>query len=105
MKDPKEVVAARLVALLDALGVHAAVLCRQIGIHPNRWSQYATAERELTLDVATRLKERYGATLDWLYMGDESGLPQRIIEKLNPPMMPPPKAPSGKPAKGPRAPH
>lgn len=75
-------IAKRLVALREALGINAADLCRMTGLAPNRWSQYEGGERRITLDAANVLCDKYGVTLDWIYRGDESGLPIRIIERM-----------------------
>lgn len=82
MAQTTKQIARRLAMLLEALEISAAELCRQTDIAPNRWSQYESGERRITLDAAFILCDRYAITLDWIYMGDESGLPQRIVSKL-----------------------
>ena len=72
----------RLVLLRESLGLEAAELCRQTGLAENRWSQYESGKRPITLAAAIILRERYGATLDWIYCGDESGLPQRLVGQM-----------------------
>ena len=76
-------IARRLVILRDALGVNAADLCRVTGLAPNRWSQYESGERRITLEASMVLCDKYGVTLDWIYRGDESGLPRRLIERMS----------------------
>lgn len=80
--DNAKTIGKRLVVTVEALDMKPAELCRQIGVAPNRWSQYARGDRRITLDVAVKLCERYGLTLDWLYRGDASSLPQRLHQKL-----------------------
>jgi hypothetical protein len=82
-KDPK-IIGPRLEQTREALGLSAAQLCRRIDCAQNRWSQYESGERPITLDIAERLCNEFGLTLDWIYRGDRSGLPQRLIEKLPP---------------------
>lgn len=82
MAQTTEQIARRLTQLLEALKINAAELCRQTGLSTNRWSQYETAERRITLDAALILCDRYGITLDWIYFGDISGMPQRLISKM-----------------------
>lgn len=72
----------RLTHIREAVGLSAADLCRALKIQQNRWSQYESGERRITLDVAARLVKRYGVTLDYIYLGDESGLPKRIVDRL-----------------------
>lgn len=74
--------AQRLIQLREALDITAAVLCRQTGLTTNRWSQYETGERPITLEAAKLLRKQYGVTLDWVFMGDESGMPQRLISRF-----------------------
>ena len=77
-------VAERLELTRDALGISAAELCRETGIRPNAWSQFVNPEtkRRITVDAAFRLKDRYGVTLEWIYDGDISSLPDRIANRL-----------------------
>lgn len=84
MRDTQQVIAKRLIALRNALGVNDATICRNIDVAANRWSQYLDphGKRTITLDVAVRLRKRYGVPLDWIYLGDESGLPRGLSERL-----------------------
>ena len=82
MPDSTSAISSRLQQLLIALNISSAELCRQTGMAANRWSQYVNGERRITLDAATLLSKHYGVSLDWLYLGDESGLPLRIVQKL-----------------------
>lgn len=72
----------RLEATRKALGLKAADICRAIDCQPNRWSQYESGERLITLPIAVKLTEHYGITLDWIYRGDPSGLPMRLHERV-----------------------
>ena len=80
--DQLKSIAKRLVTLRESLGISAADLCRTTGLAPNRWSQYESGERRITLDAAGILCDKFGVTLDWIYRGDESGLPVRMIERM-----------------------
>lgn len=72
----------RLVSLREALGIKAVDLCKEIGCKQNRWSQYESGERQITLAIANRLTDEYGVTLDWIYRGDRTALPQHLHAKL-----------------------
>jgi ribosome-binding protein aMBF1 (putative translation factor) len=75
-------IAIRLKSTREAIGVTAAELCRQINCKPNRWSQYESGDRKITVEVADRLCDEYGLTLDWIYRANPAGLPHRIHIKL-----------------------
>jgi len=59
----------------EALGVNQREFARRVNLKPNRYSQYETGARALTIDAAHRICDEYGVTLDWLYRGDRSRLP------------------------------
>ncbi len=80
-KDPK-VIGPRLELTREALELSAAQLCRRIDCAQNRWSQYESGERPITMEIADKLCDEFSLTLDWIYRGDRSGLPQRFIERL-----------------------
>ncbi len=86
MPQSAKSIARRLVAARAALGMSAAELCRAIRCAPNRWSQYETGERRITLEIAERLCDEFGLSLDWIYRGDPQALPlqlgQAIRQKL-----------------------
>lgn len=75
-------IANRLTLLREALELNQAEICRAIEVQPNRWNQYETGERRITLPVAAKLVDRYGVTLDYIYLGDPAGLPKRIVDRL-----------------------
>lgn len=72
--DTSKALGKRLVATREALGLSAADLCRRIDCKPNRWSQYETGERRITLEIADRLCDEFRLSLDWIYRGDPSAL-------------------------------
>ena len=64
------------------MGFKAVQIATSVDCAPNRWSQYETGERTLTLEIANRLVDEYGVTLDWLYRGDRPTLRGELREKL-----------------------
>jgi DNA-binding XRE family transcriptional regulator len=72
--DTSKALGRRLIATRLALGLSAADLCRRIDCKPNRWSQYETGERRITLEIADRLCAEFRLSLDWIYRGDPSAL-------------------------------
>jgi transcriptional regulator with XRE-family HTH domain len=74
----------RLDATREALGLSAAEMSRRLKIGQNAWSQYVNPKekRKVTLAVANKLCDEFRVTLDWIYRGDPSGLPERLIKAL-----------------------
>lgn len=71
----------RLVATREALGIGQAELCRRTGIRTNTYNQWEGGFRP-GLDGALALCAALGYTLDWIYRGDPSGLPERLATRL-----------------------
>jgi transcriptional regulator with XRE-family HTH domain len=79
--DNNKIIGKRLERLRMALGLpNQAEFCRKLGVAPNRWNQYENGSRRITLDVVNKLRQRFGVTADYIYFGDESGLPRRITD-------------------------
>lgn len=82
-KSQIQEIAGRLLAAREAVGISSAELCRRTGINPNTYSQWETAKGRPSLDEAIKLCRALGYTLDWIYLGNPSGLPLSIASKLN----------------------
>lgn len=78
MAETAKTIGNRLLVTREALGLKAAEVCRRIGCKANRWSQYESGERKITLPVANRLCDEYGLTLDWIYRADPARLPHEL---------------------------
>jgi transcriptional regulator with XRE-family HTH domain len=76
-------VARRLKYSRIAVGVDQQDFAEAAGISQPRYNPYETGKRLLTLPAAMMLCERYSLSLDWLYRGDPSGLPNRLLSKIN----------------------
>lgn len=72
----------RLAALHSALGISQADVCRATGIAKNRYSQYVSGKRTLTLAAGMQIADAYGVTLDWLFRNDPAALPAHLHRKL-----------------------
>ena len=83
-KDPKsvEATAARLEATRKALGMSALEFSRAAGISIAAYSNWENGRQRPGLTQAIRLTTVHGLTLDWIYLGDASGLPLRLTAKL-----------------------
>ena len=63
-------------------GDNQTLFAKQIGVAPNRWNNIERGS-PLSKDVAFRLvKAVPGLTLDWLYLGNENGLPTLLQREL-----------------------
>lgn len=74
----------RLKRTFDALDVTPAEVCRRTGITQTQLSQFLGGknQRRITVDASYRLRDEFRLTLDWIYDGDPSGLPNWLAAKL-----------------------
>jgi len=75
-------IAMRIGALMKALGHNQASFAALIGITQPALNNYLKAIRTPDLERAISISSKTGVTLDWLYLGDRSGLPSRMLELL-----------------------
>lgn len=75
-------IAMRLRALMEALELNQAAFAARIGISQPALNNYLKAIRRPEIDVAINIQSKTGVTLDWVYLGDRSGLPSRLLEIL-----------------------
>jgi transcriptional regulator with XRE-family HTH domain len=75
-------IARRIAALVQALDYNQTGFAQLIGISQPALNNYLKAIRRPDIDVAIAIQIKTGATLDWLYLGDRSGLPGRLLERL-----------------------
>lgn len=80
--ESREAISARLRLTRDALEMTQSEWCRRTGIATNTWNNYEKGLNRISLDEAFKIARTIGATLDWIYRGDESGLPKRITDGL-----------------------
>ncbi|TGQ89432.1 XRE family transcriptional regulator [Mesorhizobium sp. M2D.F.Ca.ET.185.01.1.1] len=76
-------IGARLVALMEATNHKSQVgFAQLIEVSQPALNNYLKGLRRPELDVAMRIQARTGATLDWIYLGERSGLPAKLSETL-----------------------
>ena len=80
-----EAIAARLREARMAIEPNQAAFARRAGLSQNRYNQYETGARPLSLDAALKLCETYGFTLDWLFRGQAAMMPVALAELLRRP--------------------
>lgn len=80
-------VAPRLVALREALGLSKSEFADRVGIDRSSYTKLEKGEKALQPDRAHRIFQLYGADLNYIYLGQVGGLPAnlsaRIIAHLN----------------------
>lgn len=83
-RDPawKKAVGARIVEGREALGRTQANVAKALGISPQRLSNYETGSRPLDIELASKLCDNFGLTLDYLYRGQLYGLPRELADRI-----------------------
>lgn len=76
-------VAHRLRLTREALGIEQGQFADRLGFERNRYNQYDTGARALTLIPAIKICDEFGVTLDWLFRGDISGLPFGLATRIS----------------------
>lgn len=82
MADTVKVIARRLVTTRKAIGLGQSEFCEQIGVEKNVYNPFEKGHRRITVDVALKIRARFGVSLDWIYCGDTSHLPVQLYNKL-----------------------
>jgi DNA-binding XRE family transcriptional regulator len=86
MADQRKVVARRLTMTRKALGFDGwggqSEFCRQLGIETNVYNPFEKGTRKITLEVAEKICDRFGVSLDWIYRGNPALLPVEVYRKL-----------------------
>lgn len=72
----------RLDALIKAMKLNQTSFAHLVGVSQPALNNYLKGYRRPDLDVAINIQTKTGITLDWLYLGDRSGLPARLLEIL-----------------------
>lgn len=73
----------RLLEARLALGFSSQVdFCNEIKVEKNIYNPFERGKRRITIDVAVKIKKRFGIPLDWTYCGDPSALPLQFSQKL-----------------------
>lgn len=75
-------IAERLRLTRLALGLNQAEFAARAAIAGNTYNQYETGSYRVSLNNAMRLAKTYHLTLDWIYFGDNSGLPYKLGEAI-----------------------
>ena len=82
MRVTPKTIGRRLLRTRQALKLSQAEFCRQIGVERNLYNPFEKGRRRITIDVAMKIRDRYGVTLDWIYAGDPHALPSDLYHQL-----------------------
>jgi transcriptional regulator with XRE-family HTH domain len=77
-----EYVAKRLQLFRKSLGLRQVDLARELGWSQQKWGQWEKGRRIPNIPDMIELAERYGLTLDYVYRGDMSRLPEWMSKKI-----------------------
>ena len=77
-----EYVAKRLELFRKSLGMRQVDLARELGWSQQKWGQWEKGKRKPNISDMIELAERYGVTLDYIYRGDMSRLPEWMAKKI-----------------------
>ena len=72
----------RLAAVRLAMGMKQNEFARLIGVSEQNMNNYETGRSRPRVDIAFRICQKTGITLDWIYFGDPAGLPQRLTKLI-----------------------
>ena len=78
----KAAIGKRLKLSREALGVSQSDFADRCEIARNTYNQYEKGVNKVPVDAALKMRELYGLTLDWIYVGDPSGLRHEIADKI-----------------------
>ena len=77
-----EYVAKRLELFRKSLGLRQVDVAREFGWSQQKWGQWENGRRTPNIPDMIELAERYGVTLDYIYRGDMSRLPEWMAKKI-----------------------
>ena len=77
-----EYVGKRLMIFRKALGFRQVDLAREFSWSQQKWGQWENGIRKPNVSDMIELAERYGVTLDYIYRGDMSRLPEWMEKKI-----------------------
>ena len=80
--DHMKAVGARLRQLIDALGISYVEAAKDMGIPKNHLGNWMRGDAYPLHYEIYRFARIRGVNLDWVFLGDPSGLPQRVFAKL-----------------------
>ena len=77
-----EAIADRLIATRQSFKLTQSEFAKGAKIPVNTYNQYEKAVNTPSLEFAIKLCDAYTLTLDWIYLGDPSGLRYQLAEDI-----------------------
>ena len=81
-RDVLDEIARRLRIAKIATGLSARELAARLGVGESAFSNYCNGTRPPSVYVMMRLSERFGITLEYIYLGSFAGLTMLVAEKI-----------------------
>ena len=72
----------RVVQLRKAMGFTQATMGRLCGMNATTWNNYEKGVRRISIDMAIKLCQTTGVTMDFIYRGEMRGLQHDLVLKL-----------------------
>jgi transcriptional regulator with XRE-family HTH domain len=72
----------RLRLTREALGLSQADFARQASVSPSAYNQYEKGKMRPAIDQAVKIRDAHKLTLDWIYLGDNSGLRASLADAI-----------------------
>ena len=81
-RDLKKVIARRLRQTRVALDLKQYEFADATGLGRVTYNQFETGKRQISVAAAISIAMRFGVTTDWILLGDPSGLPLDLFNKM-----------------------
>jgi transcriptional regulator with XRE-family HTH domain len=79
----KRAIGHRLGLIERMYGLTGQTLAEQLGIPKQTWSRYRVGNAYVSHPIARTLRDRFGCSLDWIFIGDESNNRADFQARLN----------------------
>jgi transcriptional regulator with XRE-family HTH domain len=76
-------IANRLRAVRGFYGMSSIGYAQQAGVNHKSYSQWESGDHRISIDGAILLRERYGVSLDFIYLGSVDTLPAKIANAVS----------------------
>ncbi|MCF7700526.1 helix-turn-helix domain-containing protein [Loktanella sp. M215] len=76
-------IAHRLRAVRAYYGYSSIEYAQQADVNPKSYSQWESGDHRISIDGAILLRERYGISLDFIYLGSVDTLPAKIANAVS----------------------
>lgn len=78
-----EAIAERLRLVRDVVGMAQGEFAERAGIAANTYNQFERGRKRPSIENAIALCDTYNLTLDWIFRGDHTGLPFRMVDAIH----------------------